>query len=204
MSDDPNVWLSISEIARQRGVSKVAVHKRVKAFVAQGALATRPGPRNTVLVNVVAYDRLVKSETDPAQALRNAAAEPDAPQQAPSPGFAAHRAARESYQAENARLDLEERLGRLVDRDAVARTTMDVFRRFRDRMLSIPPRAADRLAALPDAAAIRAKLAEEIRRELEQFAARLDAMNAGAVGEDTDWPDDAGDLAGGQQPAAPA
>jgi hypothetical protein len=209
MADDDDLWLSLTDVAARYGVTKAAISKRVKAFVAAGSLTTRPGPGGKVLVNIVAYDRLVKAETDPAQALRNGtvpAAEPADDTMSGKGGFHQHRAARESYQAENARLDLEERLGRLVDKEDVGRLTADIFRRFRDRMLSLPARLADRLAALPDAAAIRSRLNEEIRRELDHFAQHLDTMDADALDADAELTDDglAGELAGDQHPPHPA
>ena len=187
---DPTLWLSVAEIARRQTppVSREAVSKRVKAFEASGQLSTRKGPGNTKLVNVVAYDRLVKWETDPAQALRNVPPAPPPAQGESGDGFAQHRAARESYQAENARLDLEERLKRLVDKEEVERRTMDIFRRMRDRLMAMPARLSDRLAAQPDAAAIRTTLAAEIRKELENFAKRLDA--ASDEGAETEIADD--------------
>lgn len=70
---DPRVWVTVSEAARlqQPPISKQAVSKRVAKLVAAGRLATRQGPRGSVLLNIVAFNRAVAEETDPAQALRN-------------------------------------------------------------------------------------------------------------------------------------
>jgi len=204
-----NIWLSLTDVAAQKGVSKVAIHKRVKKFVGAGMLSTKPGPRGTVLVNIVAFDRLVADETDPAQALRNGgeldldnesdgvaetvAGANDGPagKQPGAGSYASARADRESYQAENARLDLEERLDRLTDREEVARRQMDVFRRHRDRLLSIPARLQDRLASADDGQAIRMILTTEIRRELDGLAEKLDAL--ASENDDLELDDDAVD-----------
>jgi hypothetical protein len=82
------------------------------------------------MINMVEYDRVTQAETDPAQALRNRALPPRDPRDGPAavsgpaPAarpqdmaqkvFSAQRAKRESYEAESARLDLEERLGKLL------------------------------------------------------------------------------------------
>lgn len=201
---DNGLWLSMAEIGRRQNppVSREAVRKRVERFVRDGLLSTRPGPGKAILVNWVAYDRLVRSETDPAQALRNGR-EDERP--ATGGSFSASRAERESYQAENARLDLEERLGRLVDRSEILRLIADVFRRHRDRLLSVPARYADRLAAAPDAAAARSLLTTALRQELDAFAGMLDAIEAGGDAMDTtDDAADDGDAAAGERPTPTA
>lgn len=162
------------------------MHKRVTRLVGAGRLATKPGPRNTVLVNIVALNRAIATETDPAQALRNgsppeeAGDEPGdvtAPLTAAPTGYHASRSQREAYQAENARLDLEERLLRLADKDDVERRTMATMRVLRDRLLALPATISDRLAAAPDARAVRTLLTNELRAVLEALATRLEALD---------------------------
>ena len=178
----------MAEIGRRRGVSREAIRKRVGRWVAAGALTTKPGPRGAVLVNIVMFDRLAADDTDPSHQLRKTgkfaglAEVDDRPIDAEvetgsgAGTYANARADRESYQAENARLDLEERLGRLVDHEEVGRLQMDLFRRHRDRLLSVPARIQDRLAAAPDGPAMRQILTEELRRELESFADHLESL----------------------------
>lgn len=52
------VWLTVSEIARRKGVSHQAVSKRVKSLEADGKISPRPDGRRT-LVDLVEYDRAV-------------------------------------------------------------------------------------------------------------------------------------------------
>jgi hypothetical protein len=186
------LWIPLAEAARRQvpSVSRAAMHKRVSKLVEAGRLNTKPGPRGTVLVNIVALNRAIESETDPSQALRNAAPEPvepnvteddaggDTAPAAPSGGSTYHasRASREAYQAENARLDLEERLQRLTDKDDVGRRTMTVMRKTRDRLLGLPAKVAERLASAPDARAIRTILTSEIRGLLEGLATELETL----------------------------
>lgn len=183
------MWVSLADAAKKQKVSRQAVHKRVGQLVADGRLTVRDGPRGTKLINLVAYRRAVNEETDPAQHLRNrtepelfgVADEEDAP--APPTGSGQRqssyhdaRAQREAFNAENARLDLEERRGNLVDRDEVDRRQMEIFRRLRDRLLQLPATSAPRLVSQPDERAVRVMLDKDIRSLLDKFADELDRM----------------------------
>jgi hypothetical protein len=188
---DPSIWVPVAEAARLQNppVSRAAMHKRVTRLVEAGRLSTKAGPRNTVLVNIVALNRVIVAETDPAQALRNGRlpleteADEDAPEEdAPtaSKGGASYhtsRAAREAYQAEHARLDLQDRLGKLADKDDVEQRTMTVMRKIRDRLLALPATVADRVASAPDARTVRTILSAEMRVVLEALAGELDKMD---------------------------
>lgn len=122
--DADGLWLTVSEIARQRGVDKAAVSRRLSRLESLGAVATRPGPRGTKLVNVAAYDRAVGETTDAIRAMNGGAvaapvvAETGGLKQ--DPVLAREQARRTAYQAELAKLDLEERLGNLLPVDQIA------------------------------------------------------------------------------------
>jgi hypothetical protein len=114
------VWLSLSQIAGLKKVTVQAISKRVERFAAEGLIEVKRDGREKK-INLVVYDRLIGEHTDPAQELRNLsgiarpttsppAAEPD--DSGANPKYSASRALRESYEAENSRLDLEERTGR--------------------------------------------------------------------------------------------
>ncbi|WP_315701303.1 MULTISPECIES: hypothetical protein [unclassified Bradyrhizobium] len=121
MSDEPRLdldaglWLSVSEIARQRGKSRQAIAKRVAELVEAGKLETRPGPNGTKLVHLAQFDRAVGETGD---AFKEAAAETraeiDATTPACSPALRDHQARNAQYSADLRFLELEERLGRLV------------------------------------------------------------------------------------------
>lgn len=117
------IWMSVSDVADKRGVSKQAISKRLKAL--NGRVSTRKDG-NRLLVNIAEYDRVIGTETDPAQELRNRnlpERQPDLPSQTPggkaSLAFSIQRAKRESYDAEMARLRLDELTGKLVPVAAV-------------------------------------------------------------------------------------
>lgn len=184
---DPGLWVSISELARLKGKSKQAISKRVKRLVESQALETRSGEGGEVLVNRVAFDRAVGENTDPAQLLRNPGLEIAATAPAPvsqaggaddgqpkSRGYLQHKETSAAYQAENDRLDLEERLGRTCDRADVEARTFNVFRRLRDRLLSLPSICAPRVANAVDERAARLIIDEEVRKLLDALANDLD------------------------------
>jgi len=183
VDSDASLWVTLAEAARLQKppVSRAAMHKRVNKLKAAGRLSTKAGDRGTVLVNLVELQRAVRDETDPAQALRNGRDDADDTDEGDgkSGGDASYhksRARREAFNAENSRLDLEERLGNIMFRDDVERRTTEVFRKLRDRLMGLPATLSERLAAQPDAVAVRGVMATELRKVLENFAKDLDRM----------------------------
>jgi len=124
-------WIGINELARQKGIAPSVMSRRITKLEAQGLLQTRLGPRSSKLVNLVAYDR-VRSETR--DAIRESVQDRESlvapPERAPfvagsssdpnDKSLAREQARRMSYQAELSRLDLEERLGKLVSVEDVS------------------------------------------------------------------------------------
>lgn len=118
---DPNTpdaaWVSISELARLKGLSKAAVSERVKGLIQKGQLSTKPGKGKVVLVNLAAFDRVIGETTDLAKAAgaetkRQAAS--TTPRDDAAPIYTAEQARHMAYRAESARLDLEERQGKIL------------------------------------------------------------------------------------------
>jgi len=75
-------WASVSDVARQRGVTRQAISKRVKHLSGRGELSTR-GEGRALRFHLPTFDALTAASHDPAQDLRNrhqrlAAAEVDA------------------------------------------------------------------------------------------------------------------------------
>lgn len=62
--DNGGLWVTISEVARRRGVDKAVVSRRVAKLVADGVLTTLPGERGSKLVNLAAYDHATGATTD--------------------------------------------------------------------------------------------------------------------------------------------
>jgi|GEM_PF-4870616 len=63
-------WASVSDVARQRGVTRQAISKRVKALAGRGKLSTQGEGRN-LRFHLPTFDVLTASSHDPAQDLRN-------------------------------------------------------------------------------------------------------------------------------------
>jgi hypothetical protein len=195
--------VTLGELARRKGRSVSTLCINVKRLVAKGLLETEIDGRR-LLIDEAAYDAARAAVENPgyagrseakkaAYARRKAKKEPlqgKAPEDRavrnrisvessgaaipPSPNYAVERTKREAYQAENARLDLEERLGRLADVGEVEANTFDVMRRIRDRFLGMSSAVAGRCAAAPDERAIRAILDEEIRAILAAMSEEFD------------------------------
>lgn len=107
---------------------------------------------------------------------RKAPAEPEMPGEAEalarSTQYVRARAVREFFQANLARVEYEERIGRLIAKDEVQAAAFNRFREFRERMLGIPSRVAALLVAESGLSNARCHeiLDAEIRRALNDFA----------------------------------
>ena len=84
--------------------------------------------------------------------------------------FAEAQAEKESYKAKLAKLEYEEKIGKLVDRESVERDAFRVARIVRDAMLSIPDRLAGLVTAESDQVKNHALLTQEILAALKGLA----------------------------------
>lgn len=108
------LWVSGSELAKLKGVTKQTVSEKIARLVEAGKLELRPGKGKAKLINVAAYDRAVGETTDLSRQqgaqTKAAGADPSTPRDLT---FTRHQADKAGYEAELKRLDLEERLGHL-------------------------------------------------------------------------------------------
>ena len=95
--------------------------------------------------------------------------------------YAESRALREAYQARLAKLEYEERSGKLVNVDHVKVEAFKTHRRIRDALLNIPDRCGPHLAALADPVECHAYLLEEIVAVLKQLSSDIYRPGGGAV-----------------------
>lgn len=159
------LWLTVSELARQRGVDKAAISRRITRL----GLELRPGPRNSKLVNVAAFDHAVGTSTDAVRAANSAKAA--AREQASSDGedkvLSREQARRAAYDADLKKLDLDERLGKLLPVDSIE----DAMTRCAEAMV----RAIDQISSRSDdlAAAVAREGSAGARRELKSIARDL-------------------------------
>lgn len=126
------LWLSVSEIARRKCISKSALSRRVSRLEEQGLLETRPGPRcNVKLINLAALDRLCDETTDLAREM-NGVADDRRRRDPNDPSFiyTQEQARKAAYDADLKKLELDERLGRLLpieDLEIAAATTAETI-----------------------------------------------------------------------------
>ena len=189
--------LSQRGYARHRGVSQMAVWKalssgritagpdgRIDPAAADGqwALSTDLSkPRNSVIgapkkrrVPGAPSDPLGVEAPTPATGNGQGAGEAFYGPPAGDPGrlvasYAGSRAAREGYNARLAKLEFEQRSGKLVDADQVKAQLFALGRRARDTLLGVPDRLAPILAGETDQAVIHRLLTEEITRGLSEL-----------------------------------
>ena len=116
-NDSSGEWVSVSELARLRGVDKAAISRRVARLEAAGALTTRPGPKGSKLVNAAEFACAVEQFTDTvreANGRRPAAAREDLGRSPDDPVLAREQARRTKIAADTAKLQLDALKGELV------------------------------------------------------------------------------------------
>jgi hypothetical protein len=166
--------VSLRAYAKHRGVTLKAVQKAIQS----GRIRTTSDGK----IDVDQADADWVRNTGPRQATiatsspvpRRAQTPAETPRPEPAAAgpldYARARAVRENYLARLAKIEFEERSGKLVSRDEVQVAAFNKFRTFRDGMLNIPDRVAAVLAAESDPARVHEILATEIRKALLEFA----------------------------------
>lgn len=188
--------ISIREASRRLGVSDTAIHKAVKAGRVHIAGRTETSQRPLVAWPQVQADWLANSDSskrshvgsqgspvrannpEPVVKLATSGAPDDGPvggdalpgRQPQGPSYAQSRAVREAYQARLAKLEYEQKSGKLVDADQVKASAFKTARTVRDGLLNLPDRIAHELAHETDATRVHARLSTEIRTVLEALA----------------------------------
>lgn len=167
-----------SDFARLMGVTVEAVTKAMKAGRLKDAIIR--GRRGPPRIDPELGRQEWEANTSPSKGGNRMTAKPaelheDGDTAAAS--YAKSRAKREAYAAELARLEVQEKLGTLVDADEVKRAAFSTARQIRDGLLNMPDRLAAELAAMTDQFEIHRVLTEEIRRVLTDSALKLGEEN---------------------------
>lgn len=189
----PRELLSQRQYARLRGVTQQAVSKAVKA----GRIPTVDGK-----IDPVAADRAWVANTDQSKPRNSVTGDPKMRRGEPlSPGpsgrqpsaaddsealeargsgsvaasYAASRALRERFNARLAKLEYDERSGKVVPADDVRIATFNVARGARNQLLSLPDRLAPILASLSSTREVHNLLTVEVRRICEEISSSADA-----------------------------
>lgn len=146
--------------------------------VSQAEFARRQGWAKSYVTKLKLAGRLVMLEdgsVDEEASLRQIQATAEVPERASSPAVSPSTRSdidrKTFYEAEKSRLDLEERIGKLLDADQTLSALADAAVRLRTALETWPERLSSPLAALGgDEARIRAYLAEHIETALEEIA----------------------------------
>jgi hypothetical protein len=188
------LMMSVSDIARHKGVTPQAVAKRVDRFIAQGLLKARMD-RGRKLVPLAEYDRLVDQTTDFTK-IRGEAP-PSLPAQPTrstdeNPVLVQEQARRARYEADLKQIALKRELGEILDiRDVEASMTRcaDILVRRIDKL----PAAADEITAAVAKGGVdgvRAAL-KDIARQLRQaLAEAMTVVKVEADSATADEPED--------------
>jgi hypothetical protein len=171
--------ISQREYARRRGVSHMAVQRAIKS----GRISTLDGQ-----IDPIQADREWQENTDQSKPRNRITGRPSHSRAAGAPsepmvlaeegsgggstaaGYAKARAARELYQAQLVKLELDRRRGELVRADEVRLGAFNMARKARDQLIALPDRLATILAATEDPAEVHRILTDEIERICMELA----------------------------------
>ena len=184
MADAPDGWLSVTDLAIARGVSKPAISRRVKRLEALGLISTRMSGK-TKLVNVAAFERAVAISGDAVREAngRTRKASQSTTSAASDPVLAHSQARRVSILADLAQLALDEKRNKLVAVEEVADAMVKCAGEIVRVLESVPGRAADNAAAVAKdgVQGARAFLKEMVRDVRERLALAMNDLVSGAV-----------------------
>ncbi len=167
-----------AEYSRRRGVSKEAVSKAIEA----GRISTIPGDNGRKMIDPEVADIQWAKNTDPLQAARANAPKGDRVPAASGGGVAPAagsengsaywdaRTEREKSEAAMAEMKRRQMEGDLVERERVNTAAMALGRMTRDAVLGVPTKLAPELAHLTDAWEIERRMAEALRKVLDDVA----------------------------------
>jgi hypothetical protein len=154
--------VSLRKYAEHRGVSHTAVQKAIK----QGRIHPTPDGK----IDVEQADRDWGRNTSPVNAPKRASKTRTEAATGGGPTYAQSRAVRELYLARLAKIEFEERSGKLVSRDEVTVAAFTKARTVRDNLLNIPDRVAAMLAAESNPTRAHQILTDEIRQALIELS----------------------------------
>lgn len=175
--------MSKAAYARHRGCDEKAVRKAI----AEGRISTIDGKIDPEVADIQwaknTRARADSKRVDPSLVLEGgvapAASQSSAsgPESGPAaPGYTDYRTIREKAEAEMAQRANMKAAGLVVDRAPTERGVFDVIRTFRDAAMSVAQRSAPKVVGISDAREIEHVIANETRKALEGFEARMLAL----------------------------
>jgi len=184
-------WLTVSELARQKGVDKAAISRRISRLAEQNLLTTRNGPRGSKLVNVAEFDKVTGETTDGVRQLNGTGQapsqdHPDDPEKKDHV-LVREQARRAAYDADLKQLDLAERLGKVLPIEDVEAAMVKCAEIFVQAVNQLPSRADDLAAAVAkEGSAGARRLMKEIAYDLRMKVSQSMKIVANANGGEGD------------------
>lgn len=158
--------ITASEYAKQRGVTKQAVSKALR----DGRISYTEDENGRKMIDPSTADQEWNDNTHvPRSAPKEPSISTDKPPKV-GPSYADSRRIREAYQAQLAKLDFEERRGKLVSSDQVKTEAFKIGRAVREAILNVPDRIAAELAGETDQHKVHTRLREELEKALEELS----------------------------------
>ena len=162
--------ITMSELAKLKNVSRMAVSKKVRSGKLDGAVVNHNGKK---LVNKEEAFRLWELQAPPSKdkSVRTQLKQEINSLPADSiPDFAESKAKREFYLAELAKLDVEEKKEQLVSVEDIKKSSFATGRSIREALTNLADRLSHQLAGEDDATVIHNIISTEHREALENLA----------------------------------
>jgi hypothetical protein len=162
--------MNAAEYAKHRNVSKVQVHKYIKA---EQITAVKNG--GTYEINPAVADAELDRNLNQSKGGRGGGSGPrvQAPSSPGIPSYSDSRAIRERYAAMILKLEFEEKSAKLIDKAELKMKLAKLHMAVRDSLRTIPDRVAPIVAAETDQAKIHAMLLKEIGQALEGLGSAI-------------------------------
>lgn len=114
--DEPTtdgIWLSVSELAAAKGISRQSMHERIRRLEAQNLLTPRLSGRNK-LVSLAQFDHVSRETTDLVRQSNGSAKPLPDTDTATTKALSYSQARKAEYDADIKKMELEERQGKLI------------------------------------------------------------------------------------------
>jgi len=163
--------VTFADFARHKGVSREAVSKAIRTGRLFASLVEENGQKTKLNLDLANREWVENTDTkrkkfeDIDQDQENVPA-----LRQKMPPLNQSRLVLETYKARLAKLEYEEKVGKLIDADQVRESAFKLARQTRDGVLNIADRVAADLAAETDAFKVHARLTKEIREALRALA----------------------------------
>lgn len=156
--------------AKHRGCSPQAVFDAIEKGRLQKSVEKKPTGRYVIDVDLADEEWAANTDSGTGSLAhaknRGDDPGPEIDAEAQPMTYAEARAHREKFMAELARIELEEKQGKLIDAEGAKREAFRAARIVRDALLNLPDRVAGELAAETNQFKIHQRLTQEIRRAL--------------------------------------